>query len=89
MFFAGFPGLLGGASLFVPGYQYLFDVGGDDNRAAVSRSQIYLYFDILFASISLYLTNLVSKQTLMDDLYQNRSTATFVGSNNLIKNISE
>ena len=28
MVFAGFPGILGKGSLFVPGYQYLFSVGG-------------------------------------------------------------
>ena len=44
MLFAGFPGLLGKGSLFVPGYQYLFSVGGDENRPDVSRSQIDLYF---------------------------------------------
>jgi hypothetical protein len=40
--FAVFPGILGGTSLFAPGYQYLFDVSGNDNK--VSRSQIDLYF---------------------------------------------
>ena len=44
MLFAGFPGLLGKKSLFIPGYQYLFRVGGDENRPDVSRSQIDLYF---------------------------------------------
>lgn len=38
--FVGFPGVLGGRSLFVPGYQYYFDIGGED----VSRSVIDLYF---------------------------------------------
>ena len=38
-----FPGLLGKASLFAPGYQYLTDVGGGDNNK-ISRSQIDLYF---------------------------------------------
>ena len=42
--FAVFPGILGGASLFAPGYQYVFDIGGDDNRSDISRSQIDLYF---------------------------------------------
>ena len=38
--FAVFPGVLGGVSLFAPGYQYVANIGGDD----VSRSQIDLYF---------------------------------------------
>ena len=42
--FAVFPGILGGKSLFAPGYQYVFDIGGDDNRSDISRSQIDLYF---------------------------------------------
>jgi hypothetical protein len=42
--FAVFPGILGGRSLFAPGYQYVFDIGGDDNRSDISRSQIDLYF---------------------------------------------
>jgi hypothetical protein len=42
--FAVFPGILGGRSIFAPGYQYVFDVGGDDCRADISRSQIDLYF---------------------------------------------
>jgi hypothetical protein len=40
--FAVFPGVLGGQSLFAPGYQYLFDISGGDTK--VSRSQIDLYF---------------------------------------------
>jgi len=44
MVFFGFPGILGKGNLFVPGYQYLFSVGGDENRPDVSRSQIDLYF---------------------------------------------
>lgn len=39
--FTVFPGLVGPGSLFAPGYQYVFDVSGDDT---VSRSQIDLYF---------------------------------------------
>ena len=38
--FGVFPGLVGKGSLFAPGYQYVFDIGGAD----VSRSQIDLYF---------------------------------------------
>jgi hypothetical protein len=47
--FAVFFGLFGQASLFAPGYQYLFDVGGDDSSADISRSQIDLYFVWLLA----------------------------------------
>jgi hypothetical protein len=47
--FAVFPGILGGKSLFAPGYQYVFDIGGDDNRSDISRSQIDLYFVWLLA----------------------------------------
>ena len=43
-----FPGILGGKSLFAPGYQYVFDVAGDDSRPDVSRSQIDLYLVWLF-----------------------------------------
>ena len=42
--FAVFPGVLGRGSLFAPGYQYIFDIGGDDDRSDISRSQIDLYF---------------------------------------------
>jgi hypothetical protein len=38
--FAVFPGILGPKSLFAPGYQYVFNVGGGPD---VSRSQIDLY----------------------------------------------
>ena len=44
MLFTGFPGAIGKGSLFVPGYQYLFSMGGDENRPDISRSQIDLYF---------------------------------------------
>ena len=39
-----FPGLLGRGSLFAPAYQYVFDVGGSDDRADIGRSQLDLYF---------------------------------------------
>jgi hypothetical protein len=42
--FGAFFGLLGKGSLFAPGYQYVFDVGGDPERGDISRSQIDLYF---------------------------------------------
>jgi hypothetical protein len=62
--FAAFPGLLGGGSLFVPGYQYVFDVGGDDNRTAISRSQIDLYFVWLLAQGKNWL--LLDPQIILD-----------------------
>lgn len=42
--FLAFPGILGGRSLFAPGYQYVFDIAGDSSVADISRSQIDLYF---------------------------------------------
>ena len=42
--FGVFPGILGGKSLFAPGYQYVFDIAGDSERSDISRSQIDLYF---------------------------------------------
>jgi len=45
--FAVFPGILGGNSLFAPGYQYVFDIAGDGPD--ISRSQIDLYFVWLLA----------------------------------------
>jgi hypothetical protein len=45
--FVGFVGALGGNSLFVPGYQYVFDVAGDGPK--VSQSRIDLYFVWLLA----------------------------------------
>ena len=42
--FAVFPGLVGRSSLFAPGYQYIFDIGGGDGPSDISRSQIDLYF---------------------------------------------
>jgi hypothetical protein len=40
--FGVLPGILGGSSLFAPGYQYVFDISGSGPK--VSRSQIDLYF---------------------------------------------
>jgi hypothetical protein len=40
--FFGFPGILGSGSLFVPGYQYVFDIAGDGDK--IRRSQIDVYF---------------------------------------------
>jgi hypothetical protein len=42
--FGVFLGAFGKGSLFAPGYQYVFDVGGDPERGDISRSQIDLYF---------------------------------------------
>lgn len=44
-----FPSLMGKGSLFAPGFQYVFDVGGDPTRDDVSRTQIDLYFVWLLA----------------------------------------
>ncbi len=46
--FFGFPNVFGKNSLFIPGYQYLFSLGGNDDRPYVSRSTIDLYFVWLF-----------------------------------------
>jgi hypothetical protein len=42
--FFGFFGKLGKASILAPGYQFWFDVGGDDNSHKVRRSVFDLYF---------------------------------------------
>jgi hypothetical protein len=62
--FAVFPGILGGRSLFAPGYQYVFDISGDDDRADISRSQIDLYFVWILASGKNWL--LVDPQIILD-----------------------
>ena len=49
--FFGFFGLLGKNSLFVPGYLYLFDVAGDDDRDSVNEHQIDIYFVWLLAQM--------------------------------------
>jgi hypothetical protein len=59
--FVGFPGILGGRSLFIPGYQYVFDVAGQGN---VSRSQIDLYFVWLLAEAKNWL--IVNPQFILD-----------------------
>ena len=61
--FAVFPGLLGKASLFAPGYQYLFDLSGDEN-IVVNRSQIDLYFVWLLGKGSNWL--IVDPQIIID-----------------------
>jgi hypothetical protein len=62
--FAVFPGLVGPASLFAPGYQYVFDIGGGDNGADISRSQIDLYFVWLLAKGKNWL--LIDPQIIVD-----------------------
>ena len=62
--FLVFPGILGGHSLFVPGYQYLFGVGGDDSTVGVSRSQIDLYFVWLLGQGKFWL--IVDPQVVLD-----------------------
>lgn len=54
--FFGFPGLLGKGSIFAPGYQYLFDVSGDEASPQISRSQIDLYFVWVFPKNRNWLT---------------------------------
>ena len=64
MVFGVFPGLLGKGSLFVPGYQYLFSVGGDDSIPDVNRSTIDLYFVWLFKHSGNWL--IIDPQILID-----------------------
>jgi hypothetical protein len=64
MVFALFPGLLGKGSLFVPGYQYLFSVGGDDSIPNINRSTIDIYFVWLFKHSGNWL--IVDPQILID-----------------------
>jgi len=47
--FLGFFGLLGKNSIFAPGYLYVFDVGGDSDRAPIDQHQIDIYFVWLLA----------------------------------------
>lgn len=62
--FAVFPGILGGSSLFAPGYQYVFDIAGDSDRADISRSQIDLYFVWMLAKGKNWL--IVDPQIILD-----------------------
>jgi hypothetical protein len=61
VFFA-FPGILGPGSLFVPGYQYVFDIAGDGNK--IRRSQIDIYFVWLLAQNKNWL--IVDPQIIVD-----------------------
>ena len=56
--------MLGGHSLFAPGYQYVFDVAGDDDRSDIRRSQIDLYFVWLLAGGRNWL--IVDPQIILD-----------------------
>ena len=49
--FLGFFGLLGKNSIFAPGYLYVFDVGGDADRASVEQHQFDIYFVWLLAKM--------------------------------------
>lgn len=62
--FAVFPGVLGGRSLFAPGYQYVFDVAGDDAEPDISRSQIDLYLVWMLAKGKNWL--IVDPQAVLD-----------------------
>ncbi len=62
--FTVFPGILGGRSLFAPGYQYVFDVAGSSSRPDISRSQIDLYFVWLLANGKNWL--IVDPQIILD-----------------------
>jgi hypothetical protein len=62
--FAVFPGILGGRSLFAPGYQYIVSIAGDSARSDISRSQIDLYLVWLLAKGKNWLT--VDPQIILD-----------------------
>jgi len=53
--FLGFFGVLGGRSMFVPGYLYVADVGGDDDRAKVNQHKIDVYFVWILANLKNWL----------------------------------
>jgi len=54
--FAGFFGLFGNGSIFAPGLLYLFDVGGDENRASVNQLQMDIFFVWLLAEMRHWFT---------------------------------
>ena len=62
--FAGFFGLLGKKSIFVPGLLYLFDVGGDEHRAPVNQWQMDIYFVWLMAQMKHWL--IINPQPVLD-----------------------
>ena len=53
--FLGFFGILGGPSIFAPGYLYVADVGGDDLRPKVEQHKIDMYFVWLLAKMKHWL----------------------------------
>ena len=53
--FFGFFGVLGGRSMFVPGYLYVADVGGDDGRTQLSQHKIDVYFVWILANMKNWL----------------------------------
>jgi len=59
-----FPNSLGRGSLFAPAYQYVFDVGGSDDRADISRSQLDLYLVWVLAKGKNWL--IVDPQVIVD-----------------------
>ena len=61
--FLVFPGLLGPGSIFAPGYQYVFDITGDDGPE-ISRSQIDLFFVWLLGKGKNWL--IVNPQIILD-----------------------
>ena len=56
--------ILGSGSLFAPGYQYVFDVGGGGSEGSISRSQIDLYFVWMLAENRNWL--LLDPQIILD-----------------------
>jgi len=62
--FLGFFGLFGKNSIFAPGYLYVFDVGGDDDRAPIRQHQFDIYFVWLLAQMRHWL--IVNPQINLD-----------------------
>lgn len=62
--FLGFFGLFGENSIFAPGYLYVFDVGGDADRASVEQHQFDIYFVWLLAQMRNWL--IVNPQVNLD-----------------------
>ena len=62
--FLGFFGLLGGKSIFAPGYLYVADVGGDDHRSKVNQHKIDMYFVWLLANMKHWL--IINPQAAFD-----------------------
>jgi len=53
--FLGFFGVLGGRSIFAPGYLLVFDAGGDSDRTPVMQHKIDMYFVWLLADMKNWL----------------------------------